>query len=214
MQQESIDDVTVPLPIHGGGRKAGGRSRFVAEPLAGKEGTHDHSAAYRTARLGADERRDPEPLVGERGRLPDLSAQLPGFQQRRHGRPQGHHLPSGLSGRPGRGRAVAVAGVQIPAGRQRLRHRRLSGHRPHVRYARRHGRAAGRGPQARPEGHHGSGGQPHLRRARLVPGLARQERPARRLVHLASRARGPRARHPRCRAEPLGLLLRRLRLAV
>ena len=37
----------------------------MAEPLAGKEGSHDHSAAYRTARFGAYERCDPEPLVGE-----------------------------------------------------------------------------------------------------------------------------------------------------
>ena len=40
------------------------------------------------------ERRDPESVVGERGGLPDLPAFLPGFQRRRHRRPEGHHQPS------------------------------------------------------------------------------------------------------------------------
>ena len=42
----------------------------------------------------------------------------------------------------------------------------------------------------------------------------RQGRPARRLVLVASRQAGPRAGHPGRRAEPVGLLFRRLRMGV
>ena len=125
-------------------------------------------------------------MVGQRGGLPDLSPFLPGFQWRRHRRSEGHHQPPRLSCRPWRGRAVAVPGLQVPAGRQRLRHLRLPGHRSAVRHDGRYGRAACRSAQARPEGHHGPGREPHVRRARLVPGFPRQERPARRLVLVAS----------------------------
>ena len=53
-----------------------------------------------------------------------------------------------------------------------------------------------------------------LRRARVVRGVEGQGRPARRLVLVASRPPRPRARHARRRAEPVGLLLRRLRMGV
>ena len=47
---------------------------------------------------------------------------LPGHETRRHRRPEGHHQPSRLLWAGSwRGRAVAVPGLQVPAGRQRLR---------------------------------------------------------------------------------------------
>ena len=55
---------------------------------------------------------------------------------------------------------LAVPGLQVPAGRQRLRHLRLPGHRPAVRHPRGHGRTARRGAQARPEDRDGPGRQP------------------------------------------------------
>lgn len=64
-------------------------------------------------------------------------------------------------------------------------------------HARRHGRAARRGAQARSEDRDGSGGQPHVRRACLVPGLPGQGRPSRRLVLVASGQAGPPSRAPR-----------------
>ena len=151
-------------------------------------------------------------MVVECGGVPDLPTFLPGHERRWSRRPAGHHLPPRLSRRPRRGCAVALSGLQVPARRQRLRHLRLPGHRPAVRHARRHGRAAGRSAQARAQDRDGPGGQPHLRRARVVRGVEGQGRPARRLVLVASRPPRPRARHARRRAEPVGLLLRRLRM--
>ena len=43
-----------------------------------------------------------------------IYAFLPGFQRRRHRRPEGHHQPPRLPRRPRRGRAVAVPGLQGP----------------------------------------------------------------------------------------------------
>ena len=78
-----------------------------------------------------------------------------------------------LPGRARRRRGLAVAGLPVAAGRQRLRHQRLPGHRPGVRHAGRLRRAAGRRARARHEAGHGPGGQPHLRRAPLVRRVAR-----------------------------------------
>ena len=97
-------------------------------------------------------------------------------ERRRHRRPAGHHRAAGPPGRARRRRALAVPGLPVAAGRQRLRHQRLHRHRAGVRHPGRLRRAAGRGARARHEAGHGPGGQPHLRRAPLVRRVARQHR--------------------------------------
>jgi len=67
----------------------------------------------------------------------------------------------------GRGRGLAVPGLPLADGRQRLRHQRLSGHRPAVRHPGRPGRADRGAARPRHEAGHGPRGQPHLRRAPL-----------------------------------------------
>ena len=99
--------------------------------------------------------------------------------------------PPGPPERAGRRRAVAVAGLPLAAGRQRLRHQRLPGHRPDVRDARRLRRAARRGPRARHAARDGPRRQPHLGRAPVVRGVALEQRqPEARLV-LVARAQPP-----------------------
>ncbi len=71
-----------------------------------------------------------------------------------------------------RRRGLAVAGLPLAAGRQRLRHQRLPGHRPAVRHPRRPRRADRRAARARHEAGHGPGRQPHLRRAPVVRRVA------------------------------------------
>ena len=114
---------------------------------------------------GRHERRDPS-LVEVRRRLPDLPAQLRRLRRRRHRRPRRHHRPARPPARPRRRRAVAVADLPLAAGRQRLRHQRLPGHRPGVRHARAVRRAARGRARAGHEAGDGPGRQPHLRRAR------------------------------------------------
>ena len=103
--------------------------------------------------------------------------------------------------------------LRLPAGRQRLRHQRLPGHRPHLRDAgglRRAGRA---GARARHTHRHGPRGQPHLRRAPLVRRVPLLEglRQAR-LVLVAAGARGHGRGRARCRADQLAVVLQRPRL--
>ena len=80
----------------------------------------------------------------ERGRLPDLSAQLRRLQRRRDRRPARDHRAARPPGRARRRRRVAVADLPVAAGRHRLRHQRLPGHRAGVRDAGRLRRAARR----------------------------------------------------------------------
>ena len=102
-------------------------------------------------------------------RVSDLPAQLRRRGRRRDGRPAGHHLAPGSPRRAGRRRHLAVADLPVPAGRQRLRHQRLPGHRSAVRLAGRLRRIAGRGPRTWHAPGHGPGGEPLLGRARVVP---------------------------------------------
>ena len=111
-------------------------------------------------------------LVEVRRRLPDLPAQLRRLRRRRHRRPARDHRPARLPRRARRRRGLAVADLPVAAGRQRLRHQRLPGHRPGVRHARGLRRAARRRPRARHEARHGPRRQPHLRRAPVVRRVA------------------------------------------
>ena len=107
-------------------------------------------------------------VVEDRRRLPDLPPQLRRLGRRRRRRPPGNSGAPGLPRLARRRRAVAVAGLSVAAGRRRLRHQRLPGHRPGVRDARRLRRAARGGPRARDAARHGPRRQPHLRRAPVV----------------------------------------------
>ena len=68
--------------------------------------------------------------------------------------------------------ALALAGLPVAAGRQRLRHQRLPGRRPALRQPRGPRPADGGSPRARHEAGHGPRGQPHLRRAPVVRRVA------------------------------------------
>src|ERR671917_1651497 len=111
-------------------------------------------------------------VVERERRLPDLAAQLRGRRRRRYRRPRRDHLaarlPRGLGGR----RAMAFANLPVAAGRRRLRHQRLQGHRPYFRLAGAFRRAAGGRPRARDEARNGSRRQPHLRRTPVVRRVA------------------------------------------
>ncbi len=149
------------------------------------------------------------------GRLPDLPALVRGLQRRRDRRPPGDHGPARLPERARRRRDLAVARLPLAPGRQRLRHRRLPGHRADVRHARGLRRAARRGPRARHAARDGPRRQPHLGRARLVQGVAREPRqPEARLVLVARAAQrlalvvlrlglGPRRGHRRVLPAPV-----------
>ena len=107
-------------------------------------------------------------------------------------------------------RRLAVADLPIAAPRQRLRHQRLLRDRPDVRDARRLRRAPRRGPPTRHQAGDGPRRQPHVRRpplVRRVTVVAGQ--PQARLVLVAPAASRPRARRAGCRADQLGVVLRR-----
>ena len=138
-------------------------------------------------------------MVAARRRLPDLAAQLRGRRRRRDRRPARDRRAPRPPRRAGRRRALALPHLPVAAGRRRLRHLRLPRHRPGVRDARGLRRAARGGARARHEADHGPRRQPHLRRAPVVRGVAREPRqPQARLV-LVARA-----------AEQLGVVLLRL----
>ena len=82
-------------------------------------------------------------------------------------------VASGLPGRARRRRGLALAGLRLADGRQRLRHQRLPGRRPALRHAGRSRRADRRAARARHQARDGPGRQPHLRRAPVVRRVAR-----------------------------------------
>ena len=109
--------------------------------------------------------------------------------------------------------SLAVAGLPVAAGRQRLRHQRLPGHRADIRHAGRLRRTARRRARARHEAGHGPGGQPHLRRAPLVRRVPLEHgQPQAGLVLVAAGPRRDGRRDARRRADQLGLVLQRLGL--
>ena len=100
--------------------------------------------------------------------VPDLSTFLPDSNGDGSGSSPG---PSRLTTVAlGVGRSLAVADLSITAGRQRVRHQRLPRHRPDVRHLADFDRLW-RPARTRHETHHGSGGQPHLRRTPVVHGI-------------------------------------------
>ena len=148
----------------------------------------------------------PRALVEDRRRLPDLPAQLRRLRRRRHRRParaSSSRLDYLADAR--RRRRLAVAGLPLAAGRQRLRHQRLPGHRPAVRHAGRLRRAARGAARARHEAGHGPRGQPHLRRAPVVRRVALVAgQPEARLVLVAAAARRAWRRATRAPSRPTG----------
>ena len=146
-------------------------------------------------------------MVAPRRRLPGLRPQLRRQRRRRHRRPARHHLAPALPARPRCRRPVDHALLHLAAARPRVRRRRLHRRRPAVRHARRRRRADRPGPRARPAGHRRPGAQPHLRRARVVPGGAgrRSGQPGAGALHV------PRGLRPRrvAPAQQLGVRLRR-----
>ena len=108
---------------------------------------------------------NPEQLVEEWGHLRNLSAQLSGFQRRRHRRPERHHLAPRLPAGTGHRRHLAHAHLSLAASRLRLRHLRLQQHRPAVRNPCRLRSPRRRSKEAQHRRDHGSGPEPHLRQA-------------------------------------------------
>ena len=104
-----------------------------------------------------------------------LSAACPGLPRQRRGRhrrlrraDREARLPEGS----GRDRALAAAVLSQSAPGRRLRHRRLQRRQSVLRHAPGLQGVSARGPQARPQGHHRAGDQPHLRPAPVVPARA------------------------------------------
>ena len=160
------------------------RAPAELEPDEIRERLHQRLAEVRESPRGGG-----GAVVEDGGRLPDLPALVRGLQRRRHRRPPGHHRPARPPERARRRRDLALARLPLAPGRQRLRHRRLPGHRADVRHAGGLRRAARRGPRARHEARDGPRRQPHLGRARLVQGVAREPRqPEARLVLVARAA--------------------------
>ena len=87
------------------------------------------------AQKKASRRRRPS-MVAARGVLRDLSAQLCRQQQRRHRRPERHHLEAGLPERISASTPSGSRPASLAASGFRLRRFRLRKHRSHVRHAR------------------------------------------------------------------------------
>ena len=119
----------------------------------------DPRAAARAAGRGLAGRRA---VVEDRGRLPGLPALVRGRRRRRDRRPGRARVAARLPRAARRRRDLAVAGLSLAAGRQRLRHLRLPGHRAGVRDAGGVRPPAGRDPRARDEAGDGPRRQPHL----------------------------------------------------
>ena len=137
-------------------------------------------------------------LVAPRRDLPDLPALVGRRRRRRHRRPARHHRPPALP------EALGVDAVwfspfyrspQADAGYDVADYRDID---PIVRHPRRRRRHARAGPRARPEGHRRPGAQPHLRRARVVPGGAggRPRQPRARPLHVPRRHAAPTVEQP------------------
>ena len=149
-------------------------------------------------------------LVERRRHLPGVPPQLRRRERRRHGRPSGHPQPSAVPQGPRRRRGVAEPLLRLPAGRRRLRRRRLPGHRPDVRHAPGRRRADPGRARTGAAHHRRPGAQPLLGRPRVVQARAAggpRVRAARALP-LPSRQ----GRERRTPAQRLGVHLRRPRL--
>ena len=109
---------------------------------------------------------------------------------------------------------MAVAGVPFADGRLRLRHQRLPRRRPALRQPRRPGRVDRRPARPRDQAGAGHRGQPHLRRAPVVPELPRARLGQARLVLLGAAASRVRAGDEGRRADQRRLRLRGARLGV
>ena len=146
-------------------------------------------------------------VVGGRGRLRGVPAQLRRRGRRRRGRPAGAAVPPGVPGRPRRRRRLADSLLPVSAGRRRLRRQRLLRRGPAARdHDRLRPSGQGRGRAPDPD-HRRPGAEPLLQRASAVP--RRAGRGARQRgagpVHLPRRARPGR----RTAAEQLDLAVRR-----
>ena len=196
-----------------------GEQRALSDVLSRRRpGTHRAPGRYRIVGLTSGryvrdkemrERRRAR-VVGGRGGLPGVPAQLRRRGRQRRGRPAGTAVPPGVPGRPRRGRRLADPLLPVPAGRRRIRRQRLLRRGP---AARDHGglRPSGQGRRRVPDpGHRRPGAEPLLQRASAVPRRAGggPRQPGAGPVHLPRRARPRR----RTAAEQLDVEVRRPRL--
>ena len=153
-----------------------------------------------------------------RRRLPDLPAQLRRLRRRRHRRPAAASSSTlDYLAAARRRRRLAVADLPVAAGRQRLRHQRLPGHRPDCSAPWPTSTSCSAGVHApRHEAGDGPRRQPHLRRAPVVRRVALRRRTTRSATGTggARRARACSRRRARRRADQLGVVLLRLGLGV
>ncbi len=149
----------------------------------------------RSAQVSAGPRRRSRPagrrLVQGRRHLPVARQGVPGRQRRRGRGLRRADRSSRLRGATRRRHHLDAALLPLAAARRRLRHRRLHLGEPCLRADGRLQAAGPGGPQAKPQGDHRAGDQPHLRSAPLVParpqGQARQPGP--RLLRLERQRR-------------------------
>ena len=138
--------------------------RTARQPLSGAR-SRGLMAGCRTSRAARK-----RALVALRRDLPDLPAQLRRLRRRRHRRPARGPLPPAVPARAGRRRGVDQPVLPVADGGRGVRRERLPRRRPDLRHARRRRRAARGRARAGHPGDHRPGPQPHLGRARVVPG--------------------------------------------
>ncbi len=119
-------------------------------------------------------------MVASRRHLPDLRPELRGRQRRRHRRPDRRAEAPAVPGGPGSRRHLVHSLVRIAPRRRRVRRRRLPGHRPVVRVARRGGTADLGGPEPGHPDDRRHRSEPRFGPAPLVPGGPRSRGPDRR----------------------------------
>ena len=188
----------------GGTTRSRGRS-CRGQPRRGRRGRASHRRRLRACPGAA---RGPH-LVQARGVLRGVGPGVLRRQLRRLGRPARSDRTARLPEVAWRRLPLAAAVLRLPVARRRLRHPRLLQGAAGVRHGRRLRRAARRRAPARHPGHHRPGHEPHLRIARVVPGVApRPRRALRRLLRLERHQRevhatpGSSSSTPRSRTGP------------
>ncbi len=163
----------------------------------------------RAADLPAPDVRARHRLVARSGDLPDLSAQLPGQQRRRHRRPAGDCAALAAHRRDGRRCDLDLAVLHLSDEGFRLRRLRLLRRRPDVRQPRRFRYPDPGGAPARSEGDDRPRAVAQLARASLVQGKPQEQ--GQLICELVRLGRCQARRHP---AQQLAFDLRRLCLAM
>ena len=167
-------------------------ARAGPHPCVRRAGRHRGASSHRAR------------LVPARGLLRSERPLLPGLERRRDRRSRGPHVAPRLPEGPRHRCALADADLPDRLQGLRLRHRGLPHDRSGLRRRGRVRRARCRGARAEDARVHGPRPEPHVRQARVVPGVAlEQDQPEGRLVPVVRHAEPRRPRHVRPRQSAL-----------